>query len=648
MTRFVGSVGALLLLCVIGIVGCDTRAGTGGGGGSSQTSGLYGTVTDTAGDPVASATVILIPSTSVSTVRIDWEDFAAEATDDEPLEDLVNDPSNSFQTATTDASGNYSFANITDGTYFIYLKPADDDPSHLPGGSRCREARQLTDTGVEIDLEASTTPSPSATYVGSTTCLACHPDQAGAKQTGHFNGLRVPGSDSGLQDISMFDGFDGALDRFDGTTTVYFYDYDGTRGFDKYKTRESDPGVACGADPDPNKGVRFTARLFQEGSAYKMELTNVCNPADPNSPVTLDLDLSYGGAVYKQRYVTNMGDTWHVLPLQYQVEGSEANTPRTRKVWRDYHAATSWYNETTKLFKTPANSKSFDKNCAGCHFTGYSLAGSDDDGWAASAVSDANGTIDYDGDGDLDEINTGCEVCHGPGSEHVAAAGAGRSIVHPGLITPERESMICGRCHGRPKGFNKTDVPDNEENAMMPPGLSRSEFLAGYTATQRDGAASDFYTDPDQHSKSHHQQYTDFIRSSHYKNGRELVTCSSCHNMHGSGNYRGLRATTADNALCATCHLDKAAEIVGHYDDELRVDTDMGAVCVDCHMSKFAKTGAGAQGAGDYWENDVTGHLFAVPAKSFLEGTAVSDGLMPLPYTNSCGGSCHDTDLSDN
>lgn len=574
----------------------------------------------------------------------DVENFSPDATDDEPLEDLVNDTTKSYQTATTDADGNYSFSSITAGTYFIYLKPADSDTGHLPGGSLCRQARQLTDVGLDLDIEVSTNPSSSATYVGSSTRLTCHTDRETIKKTGHFNSLRVPGTDSGNQNISAFENFDAALAKFDGVTTVYFYDYDGTRGFDKYKTKETSTGT-----------VSFRIRLINDDGVYKMEFTNVKNPADPNNGVTYNVDLTYGGAVHKQRYLTKMGTSYQVLPLQYQQEGSDAYTKRTRTIWRDYHAATSWYDETNTLFKTPAKSKSFDNNCAGCHMTGYTLTGNGTDGWVASAVSDANGTIDYDGDGDLDEINTGCEVCHGPGSEHVAAAGAGQAIVHPGLITPEREAMICGRCHGRPKGALGTDVPDNASGGFMPPGHSRSEFLANYTnGVQFDGAATDFYTntvndDPMAvvQSKSHHQQYTDFIRSSLYKNQEELMTCFSCHNMHGTDNFRSLRATTSDNALCTSCHVDKAA-ITSHTEDKLGVDTDMGAACIDCHMPKVAKTGAGRPGNGDYWENDVTSHLFGVSRKSIpiISGQAISDSLMPIPYTNSCG-TCHDADLSD-
>lgn len=633
ISKSITSVTALIGMFVLVMTGCGEVTPTPWG---EQSSGIYGTITDQTRTPVAGASVLLIPSTDIDTSRLDLGSYSPTATDDEPLEDLVNDSTKSYQQATSDANGKYSFSSLTAGTYFIYVKPADDDTEHLPGGDLCRHALQLTDIGVELDIEISTAASNAATYVGSSTCLDCHVDKNTIEKTGHFNGLRVPGSDSGMQDISDFDNFDAALEKFDGTTTVYFHSYDATRGFDKYKTAETDPGNAS-----------FSVRLLKSGDTYQMELNNIKNPADANNGVTYDVDLTYGGAIYKQRYLTKIGDSHYVLPLQYHTEGDEANSPRSRKIWRDYHGATSWYDETNGLFKTPAKSKSFDNNCAGCHFTGYALQGDSTNGWVASAATDSEGTYDYDGDGQLDEINTGCEVCHGPGSEHVASGGA---IVQPGLITPERESMICGQCHSRPLGALGTEVPDNASGYLMLPGNSRSYFLTNHTnGVQFDtNLGSDLYEDIDEHSKSHHQQYTDFIRSPLYKNSEELVTCSSCHNMHGTDNFRSLTAATDDNSLCLNCHSDKAS-ITEHTEDELGTDVDMGATCTDCHMSKMAKTGAGRAGNGNYWENDVTSHLLAVPLKttSIVAGQAVADSLMPIPYTNSCG-TCHDSDLSDN
>jgi len=183
----------------------------------------------------------------------------------------------------------------------------------------------------------------------------------------------------------------------------------------------------------------------------------------------------------------------------------------------------------------------------------------------------------------------------------------------------------------------------NTDGWMMPAGASRNEFLTSYATTQLDGAPSDYYAEPDSHSKSHHQQYSDFIRSSMYKNGSELMTCSSCHDPHQrTANPRQLRADPNDNAAaCGTCHATNAADLVAHLTAQ-NVPGASGmasAKCTDCHMTKTAKTGAGRPGAviagTQYWMNDITSHLFKVPDR----GLATSAG-MPTPYTNACG-VCH-------
>jgi hypothetical protein len=61
----------------------------------------------------------------------------------------------------------------------------------------------------ETAVKVSTNPSSSATFVGTTACLGCHPSYATEKQILHKLGIMVPGSPSGLQDLSKFGPTDG-------------------------------------------------------------------------------------------------------------------------------------------------------------------------------------------------------------------------------------------------------------------------------------------------------------------------------------------------------------------------------------------------------------------------------------------------------
>ncbi|WP_139800621.1 hypothetical protein [Geothermobacter hydrogeniphilus] len=630
-------------------------------------------VTDTAGNVVEGATVFAIPAADVTeisaqpiTLQADGDYAPASMNVDEPLEDLVNGnftPTSggvaNYVTAVTDASGKAVLKGLSTAAsdkFFIYVAPDTADSSHLPGGSLCRNAV----TGASLNnkvtaVELSTTPSATATYIGSSACLSCHdgtdaPDKSGVMQTAHKHGIMNIGSPSGLQDLTRFDANDGiynymaGVDMFtagditSGGTTVYFYDYDATRGFDKFQTQMTDPGVG--------HTVYATVRLYKDSTTnkYMMQITNVLNATDPASPTTIEAVMTYGGGVYKQRYLAADGsDSLHMLPLQYQASGDDSSGDRTRKQYRDYHMD-RWYDVATDTLTLPNDDKSFDINCAACHYNGYQVVQNTNGTFTATAVADPNGTINPL-NGQAEEMNVGCETCHGPGSEHQAAGGNGVAIVNPNNLSVSRVTMICGRCHSRPEGNNSfgthTDQPLNTSNEMLRPGGSRADYLANYTF--RDDANSGSMWGDGLHSKSHHQQYTDFIKTVKYRNGSALKTCVDCHEIHAPGTDRHQLSGTSDNTLCAGCHPTQGADIQAHMEAKTGT-TAMPAttMCIQCHFTKNAKSGAGdpvgkvgASGT-TYRHNDISSHLLDVPTKADTSTT----NAMPVPYTNTCG-SCH-------
>jgi predicted CXXCH cytochrome family protein len=261
------------------------------------------------------------------------------------------------------------------------------------------------------------------------------------------------------------------------------------------------------------------------------------------------------------------------------------------------------------------------------------------------AANDPAGEADIDGDGVPNELNIGCETCHGAGSAHVRAPKNKRhaTIVNPRKLAAERAMVICNQCHSRPQGTMKNDQPINKDNRMLTPGVSRNEYLVNHTSRE-DAAQRDFWPDG-VHSKSHHQQGTDLVRSKKYVNDRQLMTCSDCHEPHGKTAVKHqLRMEAREKgALCLGCHkVDAKAhseKAVGFAHEEV--------ACINCHMPKTMQTGAGlgkgldGKGGKNYWTNDITSHLFDVPRKSNVGVKGVEPGkAMPIPYTNACGG-CH-------
>jgi predicted CXXCH cytochrome family protein len=607
--------------------------------GKTGESALFkGVVQDASGQPVAGATVFLIPSTDVEAMAKNPPEIKKDSPNDELFEDNLAANRDKYLKTTTDKKGYFRIAKVAEGNYFVYVEPSDK--SHLPGGDMSNRAISTAENkGKSIKILLSGNVPADATYVGSSKCLVCHKAYESEKKTLHKLGISVVGKPGKLQDHSRFPEFNKGLDKLAAGVKFFFYNFDKTRKFDKYLISEKAP-----ADP---ASVSFTATFFKDPEGkLKFKTENMRDPSDP--PRTYTVEMTYGGGLYKQRYLYRVGKNMFPF-VQYNVEGNDAYNDRARKPWRDYHG--DWlFNEETKKLTDPSKEKAFEKDCASCHYTGYTLAKTAAGEYIAGAVNDPNGEADIDGDGTPNELNIGCETCHGPGAAHVKAPKAKKAstIVSPGKLAPERASIICGQCHSRPQGNLKNDQPVNKDNKMMLPGISRNDFLVNYT-TRADAASGDFWADGI-HSKAHHQQYTDFIKSKKYRNGSHLLKCGDCHDPHGSKPIKHqLKAEAGDgkNSLCAGCHADKTADIKKH--QQAKLGADMGAIrCVDCHATKTMQTGAGlgkglaGKDGKNYWMNDITSHLFDVPRKTNVGVKGVEPGkAMPIPYTNACG-NCHD------
>jgi len=626
-----------VLTCFLVAMGFALLAGTPAGAAGGTVSGV---VKDASKQGVPQATVYLIPAADVEAMAKTKMEIKKNASNDEPMEDNLAVNKDKYKKGVSDKQGNFKITDVAEAKYFIYVVPAN--ATYLPGGNKANTAVSPEDLkGKKVEILLSGNIPAGATFVGTSSCLKCHKAYATEKMTLHKLGIRVAGKDSKLQDSSRFVEIDNGLNILKAGTTFYFYDYDKERGFDKYKiAREmpKDPAVA-------SLSATFSA---DAKGKVTVKMQNLKDPSDP--PREYPVEMTYGGGLYKQRYLLRVGKSLYPF-LQYNEYGKDAYGNRTRKQFRDYHA--DWFfDEANKKLTNPPIAKSFEKECASCHYTGYTLTKLGSGEYVAGAANDPNGEADIDGDGMPNELNIGCESCHGPGSAHIKAPAAKKAatIVSPNKLASERASIICGQCHSRPQGFLNNDQPVNKDNKMMVPGTSRNDYLVNYT-TREDAAPGDIW---ESHSKSHHQQYLDFIRSTKYRNGEQILSCTTCHDPHGAGasfkHQMRQDAVTPGSTYCQACHTAQK-DMAKHTEKAVGMahGPETKITCTNCHQFKTAQTGAGfgkglvtADGK-NYWENDITSHLLIVPRKDnkFVKGVD-PDKAMPIPYTNSCGISCHD------
>jgi len=625
-------------------------------------------VKDTSGAVIAGATVYAIPSadvTAIATQPISLDGAtglytAAAKKVDEPLEDLINGnytPTGSgvatYQSGVTGVDGKVALASLPTNstTYFLYVKPAASDTGHLPGGSLCRTAV----TGASLAnmvtaVKISTVQSASATYIGSSACIGCHASYATEKKTLHKLGIMVPKSPSALQDVSKFQGatddenFYAGLNKFETGATVYYYTTGVTTTTGSFKTLSTPPtGTVT---------VYFTLVLSKVGGVYKAQFNNIKTPTDPNSGMVYDVALTYGGGLHKQRYMTKIGNSIYVIPLQYNPQGSDSSPDAGRTVWVEYNTVSlGWWDTANNVFTLPTTKKykSFDVFCAGCHYTGYSVAENASGEFVSTAVADANGEL-HPVAGTKMEMNIGCESCHGPGSEHSAAGGNGKFIVTPKNLSPEREVMLCAACHTRGDSMGTAGTHGSVEALLdtnlkqMKPGTSRADFLANNTSASRnDAKIGDGLWADGKHSQKHHQQATDFIQTKKYRNGTALKTCASCHDVHAPGSDKHQLSGSSDNSLCISCHT--TVVVVAHMTAKTGTSMGSSTKCIECHATKTAKSGSGSPTPGmtgasgtNYYQGDISSHRLDVTLKSSISST----NAMPIPYTSGCG-SCHST-----
>jgi DmsE family decaheme c-type cytochrome len=144
----------------------------------------------------------------------------------------------------------------------------------------------------------------------------------------------------------------------------------------------------------------------------------------------------------------------------------------------------------------------------------------------------------------------GCESCHGPGAKHAADPAVPGSIISFTRIEPRAASRQCLTCHARDSHTLWDGSMHDVRNLSCVTCHSVHDFKSPRaqlkTASETDTCAA-----------CHRTQAQKSLRFGHMPLAEGRMTCSSCHNPHGSTNERMLRVGNWINESCYSCHTDK-------------------------------------------------------------------------------------------
>lgn len=260
------------------------------------------------------------------------------------------------------------------------------------------------------------------------------------------------------------------------------------------------------------------------------------------------------GSVWKQRYFTKVGDDYFPLPVQWDV-GTHA--------WLAYHIPSTGADWWAQFYPADNMHRPTGRTCDGCHSVGYDIR--------TRQVA---------------EWNVGCERCHGAGSEHVRHPVRG-DIFNPAHADSVAANDVCIQCHsqGRP-----VTSPLEGGYYDWPVGYHVGLRLQDYWKLENCSLGqTDFYYFPDCTAHKNRMQGNDFVQSVMY---RHQITCSSCHDVHGTENYAQL-IEPADR-ICLNCHGPmspngpRAATLEEHTHHKAG---SSGNQCVACHMPAIESEG---------------------------------------------------------
>jgi DmsE family decaheme c-type cytochrome len=162
----------------------------------------------------------------------------------------------------------------------------------------------------------------------------------------------------------------------------------------------------------------------------------------------------------------------------------------------------------------------------------------------------------------------GCESCHGPGKAHVDGSGDTSKIVRLKSISPQESSATCTACHDRRTHALWAGSQHDQRNV----GCVTCHSVHSPKGPKQLVAA----TEPQVCATCHRSVVNKQHRFNYMPVREGAMTCSSCHNPHGSVNLRLLKTGTTIDEACASCRAEKRGPYLWEH-------APVANACVTCH-----------------------------------------------------------------
>jgi DmsE family decaheme c-type cytochrome len=194
-----------------------------------------------------------------------------------------------------------------------------------------------------------------------------------------------------------------------------------------------------------------------------------------------------------------------------------------------------------------------------------------------------------------------CEGCHGPGKAHVESGGDVTKIFRFTKATAQQIDEKCLECHqGKHANFERSAHGEANVSCLNCHGVhdaKEEHLLRAAQPTLCYGCHTDIKPE--------------FSKPFHHKVEEGLISCSDCHNPHGSFEKKGLKTSSQQDAVCVKCHTEAAGPFVfehppiktegctschtphGSQNARLLTKSNVNTLCLQCHTASTNFTAPG-------------------------------------------------------